>query len=538
MDNPASRIDQLSAIVTERIGLHYPDIRRQDLERGLAAAAKSLGFASMDKCLEWLLEAPFDDTRMTALVNHLTIGETYFFRHPETFMALEQQALPGLVDARRKGAGGSKRLSVWCAACSSGEEAYSIAIMLQRMIPDFESWDISIVATDINQQCLRKAAKGEYGAWSFRGVSADDKQRYFDETSAGWSVKPAIRKSVRFEYLNLADTVMPPSVLGLVPVDVIFCRNVLIYLSPAHIRRLMNVFSGMLAQDGWLVTSPVETGYARDTELSLKNFGHATLLHARRASEPTAGTAHQWQHPLQSMPHGSIAFTEKSPSDHRSNDQMDRPIHGPLTHNPLPLFSARPSGAHSEGASARPSGAHSEGAQAGQTGAGHVKAEIDPIAQAERLHADRRYADALETLLGASAGSRPVERSILLARIYADLGNLEEAQFWCKKAVDADTVRPEPYYLLATIQMAAGENGPAMESLRRVVFLAPDFAMAHYSMALLLRRLKRQADSERHLQIVSGLLTKMPPDEVVAGSEGMSARSMIDMVASLQQRGR
>ena len=126
----------------------------------------------------------------------------------------------------------------------------------------------------------------------------------------------------------------------------------------------------------------------------------------------------------------------------------------------------------------------------------------------------------------------------MLARIYADLGSLGEAHRWCKNAVDADVVRPEPHYLRATIQMATGEDGLAMESLRRVVFLAPGFAMAHYSMALLLRRQKRPSDSDRHLQIVSGLLAKMPPDEIVAGSEGMSARSMIDLVDSLQQRGR
>jgi chemotaxis protein methyltransferase CheR len=129
------------------MGLHFPIARRSDLERGLHTAARQAGHRHVEKYVEWLLSTPLSKLQIEELAGHLTIGETYFFRNPEQFTLLEQQVLPELIRQKQND---EKRLRIWCAGCSTGEEPYSVAISLRRVIPDIANWKITILATDLN----------------------------------------------------------------------------------------------------------------------------------------------------------------------------------------------------------------------------------------------------------------------------------------------------------------------------------------------------------------------------------------------------
>ncbi len=252
----AELLEAVSHSVEARLGLHYPRERWADLERGLGAAAKELGFESTEACARELAGTVLDAEQIDSLAAHLTIGETYFFRDPQSFEALETQVIPAIVQARR---GQAKRLRIWSAGCCTGEEPYSIAMALHRALPDFKDWQISILATDLNSRFLQKAVQGVYGPWSFRGVPDGVKNQFFRKTVEGrFEVLPDIRQMVEFGCLNLAEDVFPALMNNTNALDIIFCRNVLMYFSLEQLRKVIANLHRSLIDPGWLFISAAE----------------------------------------------------------------------------------------------------------------------------------------------------------------------------------------------------------------------------------------------------------------------------------------
>ena len=160
-------LSELSEFVAARIGLHFPQERWRDLARGLNSAARDFEFADAESCARWLLSATLTKSQLEALAPHLTVGETYFFREGKSLNALTNQILPELIRSRRHS---ERRLRIWSAGCSTGEEAYTLAILLDRLLSDMKDWQVTILATDINAMSLGKASEGDYSEWSFRGT--------------------------------------------------------------------------------------------------------------------------------------------------------------------------------------------------------------------------------------------------------------------------------------------------------------------------------------------------------------------------------
>jgi chemotaxis protein methyltransferase CheR len=282
-----------------------------------------------------------------------------------------------------------------------------------------------------------------------------------------------------------------------VPFDFIFCRNVLIYFSQHHIKRIFEMFSRLLRPGGWLVTSPVETSYGNHASLSLVDFKKAMLFRngggaavKRDVSVPPA----EWARLEVAKP---AALSAVSP--------FSLPVPSIAAHAPLKAASAPRSG----------------------------------FAEAVRLHAAGRQTEALAALdREPEAGDRMAERAALRARIHADLGNGAEALRWCDRAIAADRVRSESYYLLASIKMEYDDEPGGAQALRQALFLNPDFLMAHYSLGTLLLRLGKPSEAQKQLSIAHRLLQPRGADEIVEGSEGLTAghlRALIEML--LEERG-
>jgi chemotaxis protein methyltransferase CheR len=234
---PDTHCSRLSRFIAEAMGLHFPRERWPDLQRGLAGAAVDFGFDDLTACADWLLSAPLSKEQLQVLASHLTIGETYFFRDKQTLAALTENILPGLIRTRR---GSEQRLRLWSAACCSGEEPYTLAILLHQLLPDIADWHVTIRATDINPGFLRKAQTGVYGEWSFRNAPAALKARYFTRAADGrYAVNSEIRDLVSFAHLNLVDDVYPSPVTDTNAMDLICCRNVLMYFTAAQIERVI-----------------------------------------------------------------------------------------------------------------------------------------------------------------------------------------------------------------------------------------------------------------------------------------------------------
>ncbi|MFH1815988.1 MAG: CheR family methyltransferase [Pseudomonadota bacterium] len=299
-------------LLAARLGLNFPAERRGDLERGLAAAAAALGLPDAKACAHRLLSAPLSVHEIEILAGCLTVGETYFFREQHAFEALEQHVLPALLRERD---GSDKRLRIWSAGCCTGEEPYSVAMLLDRLLPDADAWNSTLLATDINPAFLRKAAEGVYGAWSFRATPDWIRDRHFKPAGRGrYRLDERIRRRVMFSCLNLADDVYPSLTGNTNAMDIIFCRNVLMYFTPAQAARVVGKLQRSLVEGGWLIVSPAETSSVLFAGFTTVEFPGAILYRRPPGSETPRRESHVVQRPEEDFVPPWLAPAESAPA--------------------------------------------------------------------------------------------------------------------------------------------------------------------------------------------------------------------------------
>jgi chemotaxis protein methyltransferase CheR len=236
----------LRDIIYKRSGIHFQDNKKYVLESRLARRIEELGFESFGQYISYLSMGPYQVDEFQEMFNRITINETSFFRNEPQLEVFESVALSKMIEARAS----TKRLRLWSAACSTGEEPYTLAMQVHRTLgvrlPD---WRVEILGTDISERCLVAAQKAVYTSFSFRSVNPLIQQRYFKEKGGQYELDPTIKSMVNFELHNLKDTLAAKR-RGLW--DVIFCRNVMIYFDDDMKQRVVQMFHDQLADDGFL----------------------------------------------------------------------------------------------------------------------------------------------------------------------------------------------------------------------------------------------------------------------------------------------
>jgi chemotaxis protein methyltransferase CheR len=440
-------LSEVSGFIAERMGLHFPEERWSDLARGLKTASQELGIEDPDACARWLTTRELTVRQIETLASHLTVGETYFLREPASFEVLEREILPPLV-ARRSEA--VRTLRLWSAGCCTGEEAYSLAITCVRALPDLRATNVSILATDINPKFLAKAEAGVYSDWSFRGTPGWLRERFFSPAPGKkLAIDPIVRGLVHFSYLNLAEDVYPSLHNHTNAMDVIFCRNVLMYFTPDHQRRVVAALYRSLVDGGYLVVNPAEASTSLFPMFAMQNIGGVILY--RKTSQPT----------------------------------RIEPL--PVLVSPEPVFIVAP-------------------------------APPVPVAPAPPI-----------TRITAP----PREPPLVLARIYANQGRLEEALRSCQDAISAERTNPAAHFLYATICHELGRLEEAIAVLGRALYLDQDFILAHYALGGLCKRLGKQKKSKRHFAVALDLLSARSRDEIVPESDGMTCGRLAESVRAM-----
>jgi len=256
-----------------KFGLYFSEHRFKDLKRCLINAA-NLKRIDLDLYIELFLSKRLSIQDYKELANCLTIGETYFFRDKKLFDVLRKNIIPNIIYSKRE----NKTITFWSSGCSTGEEAYSIAILMKELLLDFNQWNINIIATDINLNSLSKAREAIYGEWSFRETDISFKNKYFDMIEPNqYKLKEEIKKSVTFTYLNLADEIYAIDNNLIQDVDIIFCRNVLMYFSEEQAKKIVDRYYKILNSKGWLVVAPSESVFLNKTEFISTNINKTFL---------------------------------------------------------------------------------------------------------------------------------------------------------------------------------------------------------------------------------------------------------------------
>lgn len=464
-------LERLAELVHRHLGLHFPRERWPDLVRGIEATCTDLGNSGIEVCARKLLSPPMVRAHLQALGRHLTIGETYFFREPQAFNLLTSRFLPELL-VRRRLLG--KTLRLWSVACASGEEAYSLAIMLRSQIPDLPQWQVTLLATDINTASLRKAEKGEYGHWSFRAPQESFREQWFTRTEAGlWRVRPEIRELVTFAFHNLVEDPYPSLATNTNAMDLIFCRNVLMYFAEPMRRRVLEGLQRSLIDGGWLVLGAAETSI-RPPAMEPVVFPDL-VVYRKPGATPSA--------PLSAPPRPSTLHREPL---QRSRRTIRAPAPAPST-----PFLDRLQQAFGRG-------------------------EFGFICRqgAELPRHDPDFAAA----------------ALLVARACANAGRLPEALVWVEEAIPRYRLNPEGHYLRAMILDEQGRTEEALDALRTTLYLAPDFLPAHVALGNIARRTGDRRQAERNFRNALQLLASFGDDDPVPHAEEMRAGRLREAV--------
>ena len=450
----------LTRLVRTRTGLAFSPERRPSLELGVRRAMARAGVADLDGYPDLLARegALLDD-----LIEELTVPETYFFREPAQFEFLRKVALPEI--SGRRGPG--QAIRAWSAGCCSGEEAYSLAMLFAE---EGLSGRSHVLATDIARGALAKARRARYGEWSLRGEGATSAQRHLQRTEDGYAVEDAIRAAVTFEHLNLALDVYPSYASGACGMDLILCRNVLIYLDPETIHEVAVRLHATLADGGWLVTASSDPPLTSAAPFEVVAVEEGVFY--RRALAPRR--------------------TGPGPAGLRAGPECDG-------------FSSR------RGTEPRVSVGRATD---------RSNAETEPALEAARDDLARgdyaRAAERARSLAGLPAADA------LYVRALANLDS-PAAERACGAASARHPLSGELHYLHAVLLLGLGREAEAARAVRRTLYLDRSLAIPHFVLGSIQRRQGDLAGARRSFRNARELCASCPADAVVPLSDGESA---------------
>jgi chemotaxis protein methyltransferase CheR len=256
----------LRDLIYAHCGIYFDQESKYILEKRLSHRLTDLNLPTYYDYYHFLKYNRSKEQELMDIMDVLTTNETYFFRESFQLRAFSDEIIPELI--KTKAARGSRSLRIWSAGCSTGEEPYTIAMLLST-IPELSGWKIEIIGTDISQKVLQQARRAVYGKSSFRVTEEIDLNRFFHQQDDGYKVNDSIREMVTISHLNLFDT---NRLMMLGKVDIIFCRNVIIYFDQTAKKRVIDSFHSALYDGGFLLLGHSESLLNVTTQFSLRHF--------------------------------------------------------------------------------------------------------------------------------------------------------------------------------------------------------------------------------------------------------------------------
>ncbi len=524
-------LSQMVDLIADKFGIHIKPHYQDTLKKNLLTRSRALGLCSLNDYYQLLVarnQLIPGATEWQELISLLTVTETYFFRDQGQMSLLKNQLLPELIERKRElsltqrnpanGEFYRPTLRLWSAGCSTGEEAYSLAILVKELIPNNQTWDILILGTDINQPAIALAQQGIYSDWSFRTTTPEIKNRYFRSHKKGWKIEPAIQAMVTFQPGNLMQDNYPAYASRIHDFDLIICRNVFIYFDFNAIAQVIGKFYCSLTPGGFLLTGHTELHGQKTEPFQIKNFPQSTVYQrhislnkqSKVLNTTTPAAIESRETEIFSPSLNTVPLTKLSVEASRGRTEAGEEKLLNIN-NSLPSPASRANPNHTSLPSL-------------ETGFG-VGANTQTLLDAAKESLiQEAYADAVQIAEQLIAlAPQHFQAYCLMAEAYANFGDYSQASQACQQALQISPLAIEPYHLLAQIAEEQGDRDSAKLFLKRIIYLAPHSVTAHLELGSIYEREGNEKQAQKTWRSLLEILQNLPQQAIDSHNQQTTA---------------
>jgi chemotaxis protein methyltransferase CheR len=495
----AEQLHRIKAEIALVLGWDFKSTRSLDLERGLRSMAAELGVSPHhpSEFTSWLENITWDHRYIDILAKYLTVGETYFFREKAHLDFFRKHILSEKM--LNQGPGGPS-FNIWSAGCCTGEEPYTLAMIIKETLGDKHHLPIRIFGSDVNKEFLHKATRGIYTSWSFRETPPEIREKYFTKHGNRYEIVPEIKKMITFGFMNLANGNFSGFPEDVVPFHLIFCRNVLMYFTPDQIRKATSGFYSCLTDQGYLIPGIVEVNddnFYKFNPLQLKTctIYQKGSIPGKPFAEPVKPDNNK--RILSALPENKVKTTRK-PEDKAHN----KPKPPPLIPHVISLDT-----------------------QAGS---------IEPKDLFQSGEYERCIRECMVRLEGDKNNTELLK---LILKSYANTGQLSEALRYGEHLISLATASSDDFYHVAQVMFETGNFDQALQILKKALYLDPNHIFSQYLMGLVLQRLGKNEASQKHFRNALDVLNQHQDNEVLPGAEGLTAGRIRQMITNMKNNG-
>jgi len=553
-----NKIDAFSKLIVERTGIIFGEKRLDELTRHIVNASNQMNINDIDQYYERLLFSKTNSDIWDKLINKLIIGETYFFREDSLFSALKLNIFPEIIEKHQK----DKIIKIWSAGCSTGEEPYSLAIIIKQIISNINDWKIIILATDIDKKSLKTAQIGAYRDWSFRMTTPYIKNNFFIKKDNAFEIRHDIKRMVRFEYLNLAEDVYPSDITNTTGIDLILWRNVAIYLKQELILKICDKFYDCLQNGGFLNVGASEAGYmsfekfkpvkipgvivykkeldnkadlfnnsAKDynkipdkkNQISLKNDAYVSNKnsYSRNIENKTFDNSRIYKS------ENNYLLKFQNTLDNKDNKSL---THNKLT-NDLKKYNHITENKFTNDFKDFNTITDNNNSNNNNNNNNNIDDDTVIFQNGIQFMKQKKYNDAVELFMKI-LNQKPdhIESNFEIARCYANMGNLEKAKKWCEKTIELDPLHSGVYYIIALIAQENGETQDVISYLKKSLYLDSSYILAHYALSNIYHKIGNQTESNRYKIQALKIASKKNPDELIIDSDNLTYGKLLLLI--------
>ncbi|WP_228061491.1 CheR family methyltransferase [[Phormidium] sp. LEGE 05292] len=531
-------------LISQNTGLHIREEDKNTLTKKIWQRIKSLRISNPEDYYLFL-EANNESKTLQGKLGHwsakqewkelvclLTTGESYFFRDQGQFSLLRTKIFPEIIATKLQNSeitGNQKKsLRIWSAGCSTGEEPYSLAILIKELISNLENWNIVVLGTDINYQAIEKAKQGIYNPWSFRLVDPHLQIDYFQQQQNEWQIDTEIRQMVKLQQGNLLTDNFPDHNTEIHDMDLILCRNVFVYFEHQAITTVVKKFYDSLVPGGYLMTAHTELYGQNMGKFQVNVLPESVIYQRRQSKQLESGDSVQSEVK-------KIDLYKGCHSDHSKifKSEIAKYPDKPAVMKELPhqTKSFNCDRYYATSPIAKPT---AEPVTKNVSTSINQNSSINLMKEAEMLFQEEAYVQAInkaEQVIACHA--KHFAAHYLLAQAYANLGQHNQAVYYCQKAIAIDSLAVQPYHLLAHIAEEKQDLEKAKIFLKTIIYLSPSFVSPYLELASIYEKEGNSNRAKKMLATALELLNQLPSSAIVEQQSSVTVGELLEYVKKL-----